>query len=97
MRIFRCSQEDVCFWLQERRGQRGGKQSHRCIGVRLFGMCRRKLQQLPLGKGETFLTKGPIRIATRGSMLALQQSGIIKAALEKLWPEIRFELQIIKT
>jgi hydroxymethylbilane synthase len=30
-------------------------------------------------------------------MLALQQSGIIKAALEKLWPEIRFELQIIKT
>ncbi len=43
------------------------------------------------------MAKGPIRIATRGSMLALQQSGIIKAALEKLWPEIRFELQIIKT
>ncbi len=43
------------------------------------------------------MTKQPIRIATRGSMLALQQSGIIKAALEKLWPEIRFELQIIKT
>ncbi len=30
-------------------------------------------------------------------MLALQQSGIIKTALEKLWPETRFELQIIKT
>ena len=45
----------------------------------------------------TFLSGEPIRIATRGSMLALQQSGIIKAALEKLWPEIRFELQIIKT
>ncbi len=43
------------------------------------------------------MTKELIRIATRGSMLALQQSGIIKAALEKLWPEIRFELQIIKT
>ena len=43
------------------------------------------------------MTKQLIRIATRGSMLALQQSGIIKAALEKLWPEIRFELQIIKT
>jgi len=43
------------------------------------------------------LTKKPIRIATRGSMLALQQSGIIKTALEKLWPETRFELQIIKT
>ena len=43
------------------------------------------------------MTKELIRIATRGSMLALQQSGMIKAALEKLWPEIRFELQIIKT
>ncbi|MGA2402451.1 MAG: hydroxymethylbilane synthase [Syntrophobacteraceae bacterium] len=43
------------------------------------------------------MTKEPIRIATRGSMLALQQSGIIKGVLEKLWPEIRFELQIIKT
>ena len=43
------------------------------------------------------MAKQLIRVATRGSMLALQQSGIIKAALEKLWPEIRFELQIIKT
>ncbi|MDR3557304.1 MAG: hydroxymethylbilane synthase [Syntrophobacteraceae bacterium] len=38
-----------------------------------------------------------VRIATRGSMLALRQSGMMKAALEKFWPEIRFELQIIKT
>jgi hydroxymethylbilane synthase len=30
-------------------------------------------------------------------MLALKQSGIVKAALENLWPQIRFELQIIKT
>jgi hydroxymethylbilane synthase len=30
-------------------------------------------------------------------MLALQQSGAIKAALEKLWPELKFELQIIRT
>lgn len=30
-------------------------------------------------------------------MLALKQSGIIKAALEKLWPGVRFELKIIKT
>ena len=43
------------------------------------------------------MTKELIRIATRGSMLALQQSGIIKAAMEKLWPEIRFELEIIRT
>ncbi len=43
------------------------------------------------------MAKELIRIATRGSMLALQQSGIIKAAMEKLWPEIGFELQIIKT
>jgi len=43
------------------------------------------------------LTNDLVRIATRGSMLALQQSRIIKEALEKLWPKIRFELQIIKT
>jgi hydroxymethylbilane synthase len=30
-------------------------------------------------------------------MLALQQSGMIKAALEKLWPEITVELEVIKT
>jgi hydroxymethylbilane synthase len=65
----------------------------------MFGMCGRKLRHLSLkvGKEETFLTKELIRIATRGSMLALQQSGIIKAAMEKLWPEIRFELEIIRT
>lgn len=43
------------------------------------------------------MTREPVRIATRGSMLALKQSGIIKAALDKMWPGIRFELQIIKT
>ena len=65
----------------------------------MFGMCGWKLRHLSLKveKEETFLTKELIRIATRGSMLALQQSGIIKAAMEKLWPEIGFELQIIKT
>jgi len=65
----------------------------------MFGMCGRKLRHLSLkvGKEETFLTKELIRIATRGSMLALQQSGIIKAAMEKLWPEIGFELRIIRT
>jgi hydroxymethylbilane synthase len=30
-------------------------------------------------------------------MLALQQSRAVKEALEKLWPELRFELQIIRT
>ncbi len=43
------------------------------------------------------MTRELVRIATRGSKLALQQSEIIKETLEKLWPEIRFELQIIKT
>ncbi len=43
------------------------------------------------------MTKQLIRIATRGSMLALQQSGTVKATLENLWPQIRFELRIIKT
>jgi hydroxymethylbilane synthase len=43
------------------------------------------------------LLKKTIRIGTRGSMLALQQSGMIKAALEKLWPGLAVELEIIKT
>lgn len=43
------------------------------------------------------MAREPIRIATRGSMLALQQSRAIKEALEKLWPELRFELQVIRT
>lgn len=30
-------------------------------------------------------------------MLALQQSGMMKAALEKLWPDIRVELEVIRT
>lgn len=38
-----------------------------------------------------------IRIGTRGSMLALQQSGMIKAVLESLWPGISVELKVIKT
>jgi hydroxymethylbilane synthase len=43
------------------------------------------------------LTSEPIRIGTRGSLLALQQSGMIGAAIEKLWPGVRVELRIIKT
>lgn len=43
------------------------------------------------------MTTKLVRIATRGSMLALRQSGMMKAALEKIWPEIRFELQTIRT
>ncbi len=43
------------------------------------------------------MTRKSIRIATRGSMLALQQSRAIKAALEKLWPALNFELQVIRT
>ncbi|MGC9964373.1 MAG: hydroxymethylbilane synthase [Syntrophobacteraceae bacterium] len=43
------------------------------------------------------MTRESIRVATRGSMLALQQSRAVKEALERLWPELRFELQIIRT
>ncbi|MDR3570086.1 MAG: hydroxymethylbilane synthase [Syntrophobacteraceae bacterium] len=43
------------------------------------------------------MTREIVRIATRGSMLALRQSGMMKAALEKLWPHIGFELLTIKT
>lgn len=43
------------------------------------------------------MTREIIRIGTRGSLLALQQSGMMKTAVEKLWPEIAVELLIIKT
>lgn len=43
------------------------------------------------------MTKPDLKIGTRGSLLALQQSGNIKRALESLWPGLRVELQVIKT
>lgn len=39
----------------------------------------------------------PIRIATRGSNLALTQTGHVRDALQALFPERPFELKIIKT
>lgn len=38
-----------------------------------------------------------LRIGTRGSLLALKQSENVKASLQSLWPDLRVELQIIKT
>ncbi|MDY0042362.1 MAG: hydroxymethylbilane synthase [Desulforhabdus sp.] len=38
-----------------------------------------------------------LRIGTRGSLLALKQSENVKQALEGLWPDVRVELQVIKT
>jgi hydroxymethylbilane synthase len=46
---------------------------------------------------EAGLAKELIRIGTRGSLLALKQSGMMKAALESLWPELEIVLQVIKT
>lgn len=43
------------------------------------------------------LPKETIRIGTRGSLLALQQSGMIKEALERLRPDISVSLEIIRT
>ncbi|MHC1741508.1 MAG: hydroxymethylbilane synthase [Syntrophobacteraceae bacterium] len=43
------------------------------------------------------MTERPLRIGTRGSLLALTQSGLIKRALEELWPGLQVELKIIKT
>lgn len=43
------------------------------------------------------MTDRLLRIGTRGSQLALTQSGLIKKALEALWPGLRVELTIIKT
>lgn len=41
--------------------------------------------------------KKNIRIGTRGSQLALYQAKKVKATLEKLFPELQVELEIIKT
>jgi hydroxymethylbilane synthase len=38
-----------------------------------------------------------VRIGTRGSLLALTQSGFIQKQIEALWPDVRVELTIIKT
>lgn len=46
---------------------------------------------------EEALSDRVLRIGTRGSLLALRQSENVKAALEALWPEIKIELQVIKT
>ncbi|MHC1729468.1 MAG: hydroxymethylbilane synthase [Syntrophobacteraceae bacterium] len=43
------------------------------------------------------MAKELIRIGTRGSMLALKQSGMMKEAVERLWPGLKVELQVIKT
>ena len=92
-------EDDVGVRLQKWRGQRRGKQPYeRGIFERLFGMRGWKLLYLPLkGLEEGNLGKELIRIGTRGSLLALKQSGMMKAALEKLWPDIQVDLQVIKT
>lgn len=42
-------------------------------------------------------TEAPIRIATRGSPLALAQANTVAAACRAAFPHLRFELKIIKT
>jgi len=42
-------------------------------------------------------TERPIIICTRGSALALAQSNMIAAQCRAAFPELRFELKIIKT
>lgn len=43
------------------------------------------------------MTDRILRIGTRGSLLALRQSEVVKEALARCWPGLRVELQIIKT
>lgn len=43
------------------------------------------------------MTDQILRIGTRGSLLALTQSTLIKETLEKLWPGLRVDLHVIKT
>src|ERR1700722_6960410 len=42
-------------------------------------------------------TEGPILIATRGSALALAQANLIAARCRTAFPQLQFELKIIKT
>src|SRR6185295_7030405 len=42
-------------------------------------------------------TERPIIIATRGSALALAQANMIAAECHRIFPQLRFELKIIKT
>jgi hydroxymethylbilane synthase len=46
---------------------------------------------------EVTLAARILRIGTRGSLLALKQSGNVKDALQALWPHLRVELLVIKT
>lgn len=48
-------------------------------------------------ENEDALTNRTLRIGTRGSLLALKQSTMVKETLESLWPGLRVELHIIKT
>jgi len=50
-----------------------------------------------MGMREDKLAERILRIGTRGSLLALKQSENVKQALEGLWPDVRVELQVIKT
>ena len=43
------------------------------------------------------MNRGILRIGTRGSLLALTQSGFIQKRIEESWPEVKVELVIIKT
>ncbi len=48
-------------------------------------------------ENEDALTNRTLRIGTRGSLLALKQSTMVKETLESLWSGLRVELHIIKT
>jgi len=47
------------------------------------------------GKAETMGTTGTIRVATRGSALALAQAGLVIAALEAIYPAGAYEIVIV--
>jgi len=62
-------------------------------------MQRRELQHLPLTERLELkpLNDQIIRIGTRGSLLALTQSGLIRKQIEEVRPGVKVELTIIKT
>jgi hydroxymethylbilane synthase len=43
------------------------------------------------------LDRSVLRIGTRGSLLALTQSGFIQRRIEEAWPDVKVELTVIKT
>jgi hydroxymethylbilane synthase len=88
--------------LQKRRRQgRGQQPGRKHFGRFVQRLCGFELRFLPLIaqklRGESGLKKKNLIMGTRGSMLALRQSELIKAGLLARFPDLDVQLRVIKT